>query len=524
MLSTSRLDEATNSMPAKTNKQLEHAIANLTKEDHKCQHQEARDEYTRAIRDLNLLQSNSRVIALAKYKSPAEILPLFRRQLECAGIKVSDLDQLKIIHVSGTKGKGSTCAFTESILRQSGLKTGMYNSPHLIKVTERIRIGGKPMSELEFSKHFRLVFDRMLRETELAKVPMPSYFSFLTILAFHIFLAERVDCVIMEVGIGGEYDPTNVIERPVACGITTLDFDHTNILGDTIERIAWSKAGIAKPGAPLFTVDHEQQEAMEVIKGRAKERASPLVVCREIAGIRSLKLGISGAVQYVNASLACRMATYLLSSRATTQTLEPAMALEEEIGEIPGSFRVALASCTWPGRCQLVNYVRCRFFIDGAHTKKSMQNCLAWFLQESHATTEADPFRILMINVIGERDKREVLRPLAECNHFDLVIFSTNRINPAGDTPKSETFVNIQGPSSERSLENVRLNESIWNDLKLETGGRRPEVLLAANTFDAIKTITGIAHERRCHILATGSLHFVGAVLETLPMVDELKR
>jgi len=472
-------------------------------------------EYDRAIYELNLLQSNTQVIGLAKYKNPKAILPLFRKQLQLSGINVDDLKRLNILHITGTKGKGSTCAFTESILRRAGLKTGFYNSPHLVRVTERIRLNGRPIEDSLFAKYFRTVHDRLIRGTKNENITMPSYFSFLTILAFHVFLEEKVDCAVIEVGIGGEYDPTNIIEQPVACGISTLDLDHTNILGDTIEKIAWNKAGIMKPGRPTFTIRHDRPGAMQVLEERAKEKGAPLHICGPISREDTLELGIKSSAQYLNASLACQLANCLLQHRgfggADELLLDPL-----DISRLPAYFRAGLEGCDWPGRCQIVDFHdRISFFLDGAHTRKSMENCLEWFRSSSKIKDEKAQ-QILMINVIGERDKIEVMRPLSTYDNFDYVIFSTNRVKVAEDTPKSETFASINCVS--KGLENVKSNARVWADLKRDSANKTGErIFLEQSTFDAVKSIQKIINaERKTHVLATGSLHFVGAVLETL--------
>lgn len=228
-------------------------------------------EYDRAIRALNDLQTNHALLAKVikdRQKNIHLNLPRTEANLRAAGIRVpEDLDRLKAVHVSGTKGKGSTCAMVESILRQRGLKTGLYTSPHLLSVTERIRIDGRPIAKDKFVRYFWQVYDRVVGAASVGNEDKddddeerrPPYFKFLTVLAFHIFLEERVEAAIFEVGIGGRYDCTNVIRNPVVCGITTLDLDHTSLLGGTIAEIAWHKAGIMKPGVATFT-DASQPE------------------------------------------------------------------------------------------------------------------------------------------------------------------------------------------------------------------------------------------------------------------------
>nr|POE69517.1 folylpolyglutamate synthase [Quercus suber] len=156
-----------------------------------------------------------------------------------------EIDGLKIIHVAGTKGKGSTCTFSEAILRECGFRTGLFTSPHLIDVRERFRIDGLEISEDKFLLYFWDCWNR-LKEKVTEHLPMAPLFQFLTLLAFKIFISEKVDVAIIEVGLGGTNDSTNVIEKPVACGITSLGLDHTEILGDTLGKIASHKAGIFK--------------------------------------------------------------------------------------------------------------------------------------------------------------------------------------------------------------------------------------------------------------------------------------
>ena len=190
------------------------------------------------------------------------------------------LDDLRVVHVAGSKGKGSTCIQTESLLRARGLKTGLFTSPHLIDLRERFRINGKPVNNDTFRQHFWFVWDRLHESDQDDATPppptppsgeirkVPGFFRFMTLLAFKIFVEEGVDAAIIEVGIGGRLDATNVIEKPVVCGISLLDFDHVQILGGSLPKIAAEKAGIMKPGAPCFTIP-QRQSAMETLVKKA---------------------------------------------------------------------------------------------------------------------------------------------------------------------------------------------------------------------------------------------------------------
>ncbi|KAL2558062.1 Folylpolyglutamate synthase [Forsythia ovata] len=188
-------------------------------------------------------------------------------------IKILELEEpikeMNIIHVAGTKGKGSTCTFTESILRNCGFHTGLFTSPHLIDVRERFQLDGADICKEKFLTYFWWCWNR-LKERTSDEVPMPTYFRFLALLAFKIFAAEKVDVAILEVGLGGKFDATNVVENPIVCGITSLGYDHMEILGNTLGQIAGEKAGIFKHGVPAFTVP-QPEEAMCVLEEKASQ-------------------------------------------------------------------------------------------------------------------------------------------------------------------------------------------------------------------------------------------------------------
>ncbi|GIY67800.1 folylpolyglutamate synthase, mitochondrial [Caerostris darwini] len=170
--------------------------------------------YEEAVYALNGLQSNSVVLQKAREeRSTKAYLNLFdtERHLKTLGVEMKNLDDLNIIHVAGTKGKGSTCAFTEAILRKHGYKTGFYSSPHLISVNERIRINGKPISKDIFAEYFWKVYNGIQSSLKDGE-SMPPYFLFLTVMAFYVFVKEQVEAAVVEVGIGGLWDCTNIIK------------------------------------------------------------------------------------------------------------------------------------------------------------------------------------------------------------------------------------------------------------------------------------------------------------------------
>lgn len=189
--------------------------------------------------------------------------------------------RLKCIHVAGTNGKGSVCAILNSILQESGFKTGLFTSPHLFRYTERIQINGKEIEEDVFAdKIFKI--QKLSEENNIHLTE----FEILTAVMFEYFAENEVDFAVIEVGLGGKYDSTNVIENPLCSIITTIDLDHTERLGDTIEKISHEKAGIIKPNCPV--VINASNKGFEVIKSYTEE--NQLFIAKEFSvGEMSLK-------------------------------------------------------------------------------------------------------------------------------------------------------------------------------------------------------------------------------------------
>ena len=177
-------------------------------------------------------------------------------------------DKFKTVHVAGTNGKGSSSHMIASILQSAGYKVGLYTSPHLKSFTERIRINGQPISEEN-------VVDFVARIQPQIEEIQPSFFEMTVAMAFDYFAKEQVDIAVIEVGLGGRLDSTNVI-TPVVSLITNIGFDHMDMLGDTLEKIAFEKAGIIKEGVPVV-IGESQNETTPVFQQVAKERNSPLI-------------------------------------------------------------------------------------------------------------------------------------------------------------------------------------------------------------------------------------------------------
>lgn len=181
---------------------------------------------------------------------------------------------MKIIHVAGTNGKGSVCAFLSEILEQAGKNVGLFTSPHLVKINERFQINNVPISDSAFLDAYREVHGAIEAMTKDG-FAHPTYFELLFATAMVAFRNAKIEYAVLETGLGGRLDATNMVEHPLAVVLTSISLDHTEILGDTIEKIAWEKAGIIKPGVPVI-YDGRNREAEKVIQKRARELSAPL--------------------------------------------------------------------------------------------------------------------------------------------------------------------------------------------------------------------------------------------------------
>ncbi|KAG8732133.1 Folylpolyglutamate synthetase [Ceratobasidium sp. 423] len=400
-----------------------------------------------ALHDLNhKLQSNAATVAAAKASGPKAELSIQNtiRDLRRIGYQPEDLNKLNVIHVTGTKGKGSTCAFCYSLLRKAAphLKIGLYTSPHLVSVRERIQVDGKPISEEDFARFFYEVWDRLEATKDQGNPdrPMPMYFGMLTLIAFHAFVSLGVNATILEVGIGGRFDTTNIVPKPIVTGITSLGLDHTFMLGKTLPEIAWQKAGIYKVGVPAYTID-QPPEALEVIKKEA-EKASEFHIVDTPLEMSEIKLGLAGVHQRQNAALAMHLVHRFLQLQSST------LKLPESLSPIPEIYATGLNEARWAGRCQQIVDPRegLQWFLDGAHTIESLTSCAEWYFTTEIAFRDTNLKRTLIFNCSGGRAGRQFLDIMLQiasekmklANYdvphpgllFDRVIFCTNITTP----------------------------------------------------------------------------------------------
>lgn len=316
----------------------------------------------------------------------------------------------KVIHVAGTNGKGSVCAYIQAILEKEGKKTGFFTSPHLVSVNERIQIGRCPVSDAEFYHVFEEAFDAAV-EMEAEGLGHPSYFEFLYGMGMKAFSRTDAEYIILETGLGGRLDATNSFPNPVLTIITSISLDHTDILGDSIEKIAGEKAGIIKPGVPVF-FDGGNREAAEVIKTAAKAKNAP---CREITKNAfeiqevnrkyiafsrtnaydkyvSWKVPICGIYQVMNAEIAVQASEYLLREEAIHKELWPE----------------AVSSIRWKGRMEEAGE---HLMIDGAHNPGAVE-AFAESVQALSGKTEEQP--VLLFSAVADKKYEQMIECLCE--------------------------------------------------------------------------------------------------------------
>lgn len=316
-------------------------------------------------------------------------------------------ERLKAVHIAGTNGKGSTAATLASIMQKAGYKTGLYTSPHLVTFTERIRINGREIEEskvVELTDRIRFKIQDSEFKNELSKI---TFFEFTTAMAILYFMEEGVDIAVMETGMGGRLDATNVI-NPLVSLITNISIEHKEFLGDTIEAVAYEKAGIIKAGVPLVT-GVAQPQAFQVIENVCSEKGAPLYrmgmdfsfqrkgkVIFSYNGIDEgfddLTLNLTGSHQFSNASLAIASVELLRRNGFTISN--------EAIYE-------GLADVAWPGRLETISE-RPRIIIDGAHNPAGAEA-----LTKAIADDLEFDRLFLILGIMADKDIEGIMAPLA---------------------------------------------------------------------------------------------------------------
>lgn len=275
-------------------------------------------------------------------------------------------DGQNIIHVAGTNGKGSVCAYMQAMLTAEGKRVGFFTSPHLVFVNERIRINNRQIDDETFLRIF-LKVKETVDGMALEGLSHPSYFEFLFGMGMLAFAEEKLDYIILETGLGGRLDATNSIDKPVLTVITSISLDHTQYLGDTVEKIAFEKAGIIKRNVPVIC-DGSDESAVRVIKEQAKFMNAE---CREITNhafeiqeITDKRIAFSRLNAYDKGVI------WQLNNCGTYQMMNASIAIaamEQLFPEVKNHYNIwqqALAGVTWEGRLE---EILPNVYVDGAH-------------------------------------------------------------------------------------------------------------------------------------------------------------
>lgn len=312
--------------------------------------------------------------------------------------------KLKYIHVAGTNGKGSVSALTAQILKNLGLKTGLYTSPHLITVCERIRINGIKISEEDFAFYAQKVFENEPQEL--------TFFEVLTVIMFLYFADKKCDVCVIETGIGGLKDITNIIESSLVSVITWIDLDHTKLLGGSLPLIAAEKAGIIKPGG-IIVCGETKYEPLKIIKQKAKELNAKFIAvpfgrlrqkeflynqaqtCYELDGKLTFLSSLNGDYQAGN------MQTALTAAQQAAQLLGQEGKLTQKL------FASSCSQIVWPARFQILRQNKKEYIIDGGHNPQALE-----YFVRNYSKIPVCENSVFIISMMKDKDYRQSLKAL----------------------------------------------------------------------------------------------------------------
>ena len=389
-------------------------------------------------------------------------------------------DKVPYIHVAGTNGKGTVCAVMAKVLEEAGLKVGLFTSPHLIRIGERIRINGRAISDEDFVSAFEAVMSasETLKEQGLA---LPSYFGMLYAMAMWHFEREKIDCIIAETGLGGRLDHTNLVSDPAVCVITSIGLDHTQYLGDTVEKIAAEKAGIIKPGASVVFDGNDPAARKVILDAARKAGAEAVMVDRSM--IRNAAPTDKG-IAFVLNNRYYENTPVEIPSPAMYQADNYALALTAlRVLDPDGIFFTASGAAAsagkvrWPGRME---FVTPRLVVDGAHNPPAVSALCGWIREEArtHSLT-------LLVGISSDKDAGKMAAELAAAAPWKAIV--------------------VTGNGTARGMEPEKLGALI-------RGETSSPVHVIGDTRAALEKAKEEAGDGI--VLAAGSLYLAGAVLE----------
>ena len=335
---------------------------------------------------------------------------------------------IKIIHVAGTNGKGSVCAYLNAMLLAGGKKTGLFTSPHLVRINERFQINGEDVSDEQFLDAF-LKVEKAAKEYETEGEGHPSYFETLFLMGMLIFKEAGVEYLVMETGLGGRLDATNVVEKPLACIITSISRDHTEYLGDTLEAIAGEKAGIIKAGVPVI-YDASQPGPASVIAAKATEMGSPAWPMEP--SFYEMKTQSREGITFTFAYPGGEKAELAIPYVAKYQMMNASLAfytmhILQDVHEIPKNVLAeGLSKIKWPCRMEMAAP---GVIIDGAHIEDGIAQFVStagYFAKENEIT--------ILFTAVADKHYHEMIGEICEGippSHVVATQIDGSRVVPA---------------------------------------------------------------------------------------------
>lgn len=386
----------------------------------------------------------------------------------------------KMIHVAGTNGKGSTCAYMNSVLSKEGYQVGMFTSPHLVTMRERIRVGTVLISEQEFVAIFQQLSEKINRFKEETKKEEyhPTFFEFLFFIAMLYFEEKKPDVIILETGLGGRLDATNVIDAPKVAVITEIGLDHTEYLGDTLEKIAEEKAGIIKKGSHVV-YSRNRQETSVVIERKVEETG---VLCKSVEKLE--KEAYRFGDKTIDFSFYSRYYGYIpicLNTTAVYQIENARLALTalEESGVVlsKNGMQEGIAVCKWEGRME---EILPGVYLDGAHNEDGIDAFVASVKEDG-----CQGKRWLLFSAVADKEYTSMKEKLVNSGLFDRIYAATLK--------------------NTRSIEKKDL-ENIFKDQK---------VSIADTAYEGLQEMIALRSKEDL-IYVVGSLYLVGEIKEHL--------
>ncbi len=402
-----------------------------------------------------------------------------RAFMEALGI---DEKKFKIVHVAGTNGKGSTCNYLKALFRKQGLNVGMFISPHLVSMRERILYNEEMIPETDYIKAFHRVYELAQKE----ELYHPTFFEFLFLMAMVYYNEHRPDVLILETGLGGRLDTTNLFSKPAMTIITEIGLDHMQYLGDTKEKIAYEKAGIIKKGVPVVYA-YRDQETAAVIENCA-QKAGSLYYSVKKEAIPTRNIG-NKCIDFSYFSRYYSYIDIILSTVGIYQAENASLALtafevmnEKPVLTVP-QIQEAMKNANWAGRMEMIAE---GVFLDGAHNEDGIKAFI-----ETVLTMTVTGKRMLLFSVVDDKAYDKMAQSLIDSHLF--------------------TDIYIAGIKDTRGLGSMKIADLFE--------GRED---IKCHTFESVKDAyqaAALAKEENDRLFVTGSLYLVGEVKAMLSRV-----